>query len=204
MPTAQGEEYLQESLAIARQIGNRAHICQLHLSLGAVAGEQKNYVQAEEYLREGLTLARQIGLREWIGIFSLNLGDLAWLQGDSAKAEAYFQEGLMLARQIGHSWLLATILGDLGEIYFKQGRIDDASRAYNELLESAPQGNRELFAVAHYGLAQIAATHNELSEARWMGEASLKIFEEIRHPKAAEARDWFAALPAHGGGNDDL
>jgi transcriptional regulator with XRE-family HTH domain len=85
-----------------------------------------------------------------------------------------------------------------GEVYFKQGQLDAASQAYNDLLESAPQGNREMFAVAHYGLAQIAAMHNELSEARRMGRASLDIFEEIKHPKAAEARDWLAALSAQG------
>ena len=58
---AQAEIYLQEGLALAREMNHHTHIIGLLQSLGMLAQRQGNYHQAEAHLQEGLTLARSIG-----------------------------------------------------------------------------------------------------------------------------------------------
>jgi hypothetical protein len=52
----------------------------------------------------------------------------------------------------------------------------------------------QMTAVAQYGLAQVAALHGDVREARRLGEESLAGFEAIGHYWAEKARDLLRAL----------
>ena len=58
---SQAEDYFQEGLVIARQIGHREWISISLINLGSIAQKQGKYARAEVYLQEGLALAQQIG-----------------------------------------------------------------------------------------------------------------------------------------------
>ena len=191
---ARAEGYFREGLTIARQIGDRELISALLSNLGDVTGELGNYVQAEGYFQEGLALARQIGHREWVGALVLNLGSIAQKQGNYTKAEEYLQESLFIARQLGRPQMIAIVLYEHGTLYLNQRRVDEAEENFREMLITISGEDQDLFALAQYGLARVAAARGYIEEARGLGEVSLTALEAIGHRKAIEVREWLTMI----------
>jgi tetratricopeptide (TPR) repeat protein/transcriptional regulator with XRE-family HTH domain len=186
--------YYQEGLTIARQIGHREWISLLLINLGNVVAEQGDYLLAEEYLQEGLMLARQIGHREWISVLLVNLGLTARKQGNYAKAEAYLQESLTLTRQIGISQITANGLYEYGNLQLDQQHFEAASATFQDMLDTIPDGNQYLVALAQYGLARATAAQGNIQEAQKLGEISVATLEATRNRKANEVREWLDSI----------
>jgi tetratricopeptide (TPR) repeat protein/transcriptional regulator with XRE-family HTH domain len=192
----QAEAYFQEGLALARQIGHREWISALLTNLGEAADEKGNHVQAELYFQEGLTLARQLGHREWISILLTSLGSTMRKQGHHTQAEAYLRESLTLAKQLGRPEINSTTLYEYGILYLDQQKLEAAEAIFREMLNTTPEGDQDLSALAHYGLARIAATQGNVDEARQRGEVSVAVLETMGHHKAKEVRDWLDSITA--------
>ncbi len=187
----QAEAYFQEGLAIARQIGNRALICRLLGNLGAFAIGKGDYTQAECYLQEGIELARQFGHFD-LPVMLMNLGKAIEQQGDYYRANACFEESFELARSQGASWYMGAALIYWGELHLKYHQLNAAAIAYHKVisLNSGPERDLQLIALAYYGQAQIAALHGDFNEARRLGMDSLLALETIGDHKAKEVRQW--------------
>ncbi len=190
----QAEGYFQQGLTLARQIGHREQLCALLINLGEIADEEGDDAQAEAYFQEGLTLARQLGHREWISILLISLGSSAQRQGNYTRAEAYLHEGLDLARQIGRPRIICNALYEYGNLYLNLHQIAAAEAMFQETLNLLPEGDQELLARVRYGLARIAAIRSNIHEARYLGQASLTIFEAIGRRRAKEVRVWLEEL----------
>ncbi len=190
----QAEAYLQKGLTIARQIGHLEWISVLLLNMGEMAVDQGNYERAQTYYPEALALARQIGQRELIGILLTNMGKLAQKQGNYSKAGTYLLESLDLAQQIGRPRIICVCLYEHGNLYLKQQLLDAAEAAFAEMLTSIPEGDQELFALAYYGLAQVAAVKGNMQKARELGEVSVKALAVIGHRNAHEVRHWLSTI----------
>jgi tetratricopeptide (TPR) repeat protein/transcriptional regulator with XRE-family HTH domain len=191
---SQAEDYFREGLALARQIGHRELISLLLSNLGATVVEQGNYSQAEDYFREGLALARQIGHREWKSFLLINLGMAARKQREYERAEVYLHESLALAQSIGNPQIISTALYEYGNLYLDQKQIKKAEASFREMLSSIPEGDRELLALAQYGLARTDAAQGNIEDARRLGEASLTVLEKIGHRSAQEVREWLNSI----------
>jgi tetratricopeptide (TPR) repeat protein/transcriptional regulator with XRE-family HTH domain len=193
----QAEAYAQEALLLARQIGHRVQICRLLANLGGFAIGQGDYTQAERYLQEGIELARQFGHLD-LPLMLMNLGKAIGQQGDYNRANACFQESIELARHQGASWYMGAALIYWGELHLKYQQLEAAAVAFRKVisLNSEPeQRDLQLIAWAYYGLAQIAALHGEITEARCLGTDSLIALETIGDLKAEEVRHWLNSLP---------
>lgn len=188
------EGYFQEGLLLARKIGDREQICVLLLNLGDIASEEGKYALAEGYLHEGLSLARQLGRHELISILLINLGSIAQKQGNYAQAEEYLQEGLILARRLGRPRVTFNALYEYGNFYLNQQRLEAAEVAFREAITTIPEGDQELFALVHYGLARTAAARSDIREARRFGKASLTAFEAMGHRNTKEVREWLDSV----------
>ncbi len=192
----QAEAHFEEGLAIARQIGHRAQICRLLANLGAPLAAKGDYAQAERYLQEGVDLARELGNRDSLPFLLMNLGGAIGQQGDYSRANACFEEGVEVARHVGSPWLISAVLRDWGDIHLKYQQLDAAAAALNEVLTLTNSSGQDpyLIAQAEYGLAQIAALRGDISEARRLGTASMKTFEDLGHSKADEVSNWLQSL----------
>ncbi len=193
----QAEAYAQEALLLARQIGHRVQICRLLANLGGFAIGQGDYTQAERYLQEGIELARQFGHLD-LPLMLMNLGKAIGQQGNYNRANACFQESIALARHQGASWYMGAALIYWGELHLKYQQLEAATVAFRKVisLNSEPeQRDLQLIAWAYYGLAQIAALHGEITEARCLGTDSLIALETIGDLKAEEVRHWLNSLP---------
>jgi len=193
----QAEAYAQEALVLARQIGHRVQICRLLANLGGFAIGQGDYTQAEHYLQEGIDFARQFGHLD-LPLMLMNLGKAIGEQGNYSRANACFQESIELARRQGASWYMGAALIYWGELHFKYQQLEAAVIAFRKVisLNSEPeQRDLQLVAWAYYGLAQIAALHGEMNEARCLGTDSLLALETIGDHKTKEVRQWLNSLP---------
>ncbi|MBV9232337.1 MAG: tetratricopeptide repeat protein, partial [Chloroflexi bacterium] len=191
---AQAEAYYQEGLALARQIGYRELTCALLGNLGDIASEHGDYAQAQLYFQEGLALARQIEQRAWVSALLVNLGLTTRKQRNYKQAELYLQESLVLARQIDRPQIIAHALYEYGNLYLDQQRIQAAEAAFHEMLTIIPRGDRELNALARYGLAGVAYVQGNIQEAQKYGEASATALEGMGHSKAEEVRQWLQSI----------
>jgi tetratricopeptide (TPR) repeat protein len=193
----QAEAYLQEALALARQIGHRVQFCRLLTNLGGFAIRQGDYTQAERYLQEGIELARQFGHFD-LPLMLMNLGKAVGEQGDYHRANACFEESIELTRRQGASWYMGAALIYWGELHLKYQQLEAANIAFRKVisLNSGPeQRDLQLIAWAYYGLAQSAALHGDITEARSLGTDSLIALETIGDSKAEEVRLWLNSLP---------
>jgi tetratricopeptide (TPR) repeat protein len=117
-------------------------------------------------------------------------------QGNYSQAEVYLYEGLNLARQLGIPQIICNALYEYGNLYLDQKRIEIAKTCFLEMLSTIPEGSHELFALAHYGLARVAAAQSDIQGAQNAGEVSVKALEEMGHRKAQEVRNWLNSIMA--------
>ncbi|GCF11275.1 tetratricopeptide repeat protein [Dictyobacter arantiisoli] len=191
---SQAKGYYQKGLVIARQIGDREQICVLLTNLGDVLSEQGDLIQAEIYLQEGLILAREINHREWLSALLINLGVTERKKGEYKKAKHHIQESLNLAKQIGHPYFTGMILWEYGSLYLDQEKIEEAKNTFNEMLQIINPEYQDLFALANYNIARIAAIQGDMSLAQKLGEENVKALEMMHHRKAEEARRWLNSI----------
>ncbi len=190
----EAEKYFQEGLEIAHKIGHREWISGLLGNLGEAASEQGKYREAEKYFQEGLVFARKIGHLEWTSLLLSNMGLTIRKQGYYTQAEKYLAESLTLARQIGTSQITANALYEYGNLYLDQKKTENAEKTFREMLVIIPDGGQDLLALAQYGLARTVVDKGDIHEARWLGEASVTILEEIGHRKAQEVKIWLNTI----------
>lgn len=186
--------YLQEGLVLARQINHSEWTSAILSNLGDAAIEQGNYEQATLYLQEGLEIARRIEHREWISLLLHNLGITARKQKKYPLAEKYSQESLVLAQQIGIPQIICYILNEYGNLHLDQQLPDLAEQDFQEMLANAPEGGKDIIALAQYGLARVAGINGNTEEARQLGEQSAVTLDNIGHREAQNVERWLAAL----------
>lgn len=189
------ERYFQEGLSLAEETNDRARASHLLANLGALAGVGGDHPGALAYLDRGLKIAREIGHRENVSLLLTNLGVLSKDQGDFKEAAAFFEEALTLTLEMGHRRYEAVVLGKQGELLLLQEMWSAAREVLTKSLEIAREIHlQELVAAALYGLAQAAAWLGDWEEARENGKQSLSAYQEIKHPKADEVKEWLENL----------
>ncbi|MCW3099654.1 MAG: adenylate/guanylate cyclase protein, partial [Chthonomonadaceae bacterium] len=177
---ASARGYLEESLTIEREIGDRQGIAVSLNNLGAVAHNQGDYASARGYYEESLTIYREVGDRQGIAHVLGNLGLEADIQGDYASARGYHDESLTIQREIGNRQGIAMSLNNLGGTAHAQGDYASA-RAYQEesLTIRREIGNRQGIAQSLENLGDLAHDQGDYASARGYYEESLTIYGEI-------------------------
>lgn len=186
---------MQESLAIARELGYVRIICTSLLLRGYVACERGDYELAETYLQEALELMQNTDFPIERIFILCTLGLTALGRELYTQAAHYLHEGLALSGQAGMAVLITPIQIAWGRLYFKQQAWEAAEEAFTEALEKAQQtGFRLQIAQALGGLAHVAAARGNRAEARRKGNESLAILEAIEHRTKEEFRSWLVEI----------
>ena len=116
------EGYLAESLALAREAGDRTKICSLLTSLGLAAFNQGNWERTGTYLQDGLTLAREIGGRSRRATLLMSLAMVNIYQGASiVEIPSLLEESLALMQGLGHPEKFELLLSDQMGMFFDFG-----------------------------------------------------------------------------------
>ncbi|HEV2954353.1 MAG TPA: tetratricopeptide repeat protein [Candidatus Dormibacteraeota bacterium] len=84
--------FLEENLALERELGDLHSLARALNDLGALAIELGDYPSAAERLSEGLSVMRELGDRKGSALVLTNLGAMARYEGDRSGAAHFFQE----------------------------------------------------------------------------------------------------------------
>jgi predicted ATPase/class 3 adenylate cyclase/predicted negative regulator of RcsB-dependent stress response len=177
---ATARSLLEESLAIQRQLGDKAGIATSLSNLGTAAIHQGDIAMARALLEEGLAIRRELGDKVDI-VGSLNdLGAATIEQGDIASAHALLEEGLAIRRELGDKAGIAASLNNLSIVAIQRGAYAAARSFLEESLRLCQEvGDRWLNAVALDTLGDLTRTQGDHAAARALYEESLAISRQL-------------------------
>ena len=120
--------FLEESLAIRRELGDKLGIAVTLNTLGEVARAEGDYAKARSLYEESTALAREIGTQEIISANLTNLGAVAYHEGDFASARSFYMEALAITQELGHKAGISFSLDGFAAIVMRQGETERAAQ----------------------------------------------------------------------------
>jgi non-specific serine/threonine protein kinase len=126
--------YLDESLAIAREIGDKRRILMVLQPLGIAHHGQGNLAMARRYFDEALTLARELGDRREVAAALNALAQISREEGDLDTAEPLYEKVVDLARELGDREITAVGLLNLAMVSIGRGNGDRAAAMLADVL----------------------------------------------------------------------
>jgi tetratricopeptide (TPR) repeat protein len=177
--------YLQESLAHAQKLDQRAEVAFVLNFLGQVAVWQGEQEVAKQYLLESLAISRQLGDKSGMASAMDKLANLTHATfGEYAESKELATQSLALSRQVGRPDWVAYALDTLGYITFCLGEYDEAAAYYREslaLFESIDDQYGIAMALGGLGLVFWAIGGEKNLEALEYLQKSLLICRTIGH-----------------------
>jgi predicted ATPase len=175
------DAYLQESLALRRQLADQAGIAEVLVLFGRELSFRGDTVRATALLDEGLALYRALDDQWGIAEALDYLAELARNRGDYARALAMLEETLVLRRAVGDVYGISSSLYDLARM--AAAVQNDYPRAI-ALCEEALSIFRSLgeqlgIAAVLNNLADIADKLGDQARAIALYEESLGVFREL-------------------------
>ncbi len=119
-------DYLEQSLAILREIGDRAGEGVTLNNISQIYHAQSDYDAALNYLTQSLTILRETGHRAGEGQSLSNISLIYHACGDYDAALDYLTQSLAILREIGDRAGEGTTLNNIGNIYQARGDYDAA------------------------------------------------------------------------------
>jgi predicted ATPase/class 3 adenylate cyclase len=177
---AMARSLLEESLAIQRQLGDKADIAASLSNLGTAAIHQGDIVVARSLLEEGLAIRRELGDKVDIAGSLNDLGSAAMQQGDYVMARSLLEESLAIRRQLEDKAGIAASLNNVSMVAIQQ-RDYAAARSFLEesVRLSQDVGDKWLNAVALDSLGDLTRAQGDYAAARSLYEESLAICRQL-------------------------
>ena len=136
---AEAQVHLEESLAIAREIGDRAMIAFVYPPLGMAAIGLGDLTRARAHLEEAVALARELGKRRELAVALNSLAQLHRMEGRLSVAAPLYEEVLSLARELGDQDSIAIALLNLAMVSIDRSHAERARRMLLDALAIATQ-----------------------------------------------------------------
>ena len=156
----------QESLKLAKAIGDRAGEGATLNNLSQVYRARGDYETALRYLEEALAIQRAIGDRAGEGATLNNLSRIYHARGDDDTALRYLEESLAIRRAIGDRVGEGVTLNNLSQIYQARGDYDTALRYLEEsLVISRVTGDRAALCTQLFNMGLIYWQKNGRQQA---------------------------------------
>jgi CHAT domain-containing protein len=128
----QAIDFQQQSLAIARDLGNRQGEADSLGNLGNAYQSLGDYQQAIDFHKQSLAIARNLGDRQGEAISLNNLGVVYESIGDYQQATDFYQQSLAIARDLGNRQGEAISLNNLGDAWAAQNQPELAIIFYKD------------------------------------------------------------------------
>jgi len=125
----------EQSLSIARELGDRRAMGHALHGLGVLTAEQGDLAAARALIEEGLALSRAVGDRPFVGLALHNLGLFAVRENDEETARARIEESRQVWQELGSTPFLSLVANSLGDLARSRGRFAEAATHYRESLE---------------------------------------------------------------------
>lgn len=170
----------EESLALARELGDKHAVADSLRLLAAVAKDDYDYERAKALGEESLALFRELGDKLGIAAALRFLGFHAMTYDEFEAAMAAFEESLRLARALKDERGIAGSLHGLGGVPFQQARYEEAVALYEEALSLFRDlGDKWGMSSALGSLGAIARYRGDYERAAMLLEESLQMRREM-------------------------
>ena len=161
----QTHAYLEESLGMAREMGDPIFIANHLGTLSRLAFRRGDFSAARAYLTEALAIQHHLG-RSNADVVLERLGELALREGDYAQARPYLEESLARARKGGRLIISYWMLAHLAYVALRQG---DWARARSLFIEAQKNFKEAALKIGVVytveGLANLAVQQNQANQA---------------------------------------
>ncbi len=173
-------QYLDESFAIFKELGDRWGIALSLEGLGAAAWEQDDLATAGSCCAESVTIYRELGDKISLSFALAGLANVRQAQGNYDQAVTLCGESLALFREMGHRWGIAYSLNILGEVARCQNDYDRAKVQYEESLAVGREiGDKDRIAIACHNLAYVSHHQGDDPQAVALFSQSLILSQEV-------------------------
>jgi predicted ATPase/class 3 adenylate cyclase len=164
---------LEESLAIAREMGDKRRIEAVLQPLGMVCLGQGNVAAARGHLTEALAIARELGNKRELAAALNALGQLHRMEGQLDAAEPIYEDVLTIARELRDREIVAIGLLNLAMVSIGRGSGHRARAMLLEVLAIAGEiGSKPAIQSVLEVCAGLGASREEwASAARFFGAA---------------------------------
>lgn len=177
---AQAQVYLEDSLALCRELGDLSGVAGTLNSLGILAQVQGDYALAQRSFEESVALRQQLGDRAGAAVALGNLGVTFQNQGNHTRAAELYEESLSIKRALGDQAGMAMTLINLGAIALGQDDLAKAHPYLNESLQLGRElGDQQNIGICLNNLGMIALFQGDLERARACQEECLTIFQKL-------------------------
>jgi predicted ATPase/class 3 adenylate cyclase len=177
---AQARPFLDESLSIWRELGDKKGTAAALNTLGWLASQIGDLATARSLSEEALSRNRELGEKRGIAVALNNLGAVALHQSEYAAAIALYEESLALRREIGDRRGFAYVQVWLAWVHLQRGEYARATSILEEALAVLRELNDKQiisWALAHQGL--LAYDLGENDRAQVLLEESLALGREV-------------------------
>jgi tetratricopeptide (TPR) repeat protein len=134
----EAERQYRRTLAIRKQLGDRAGVATGYGQLGLLAQARGDYPDTERQFHRALAIREELGDRARMATSFHNLGVLAQLRGDYPEAERQNSRALGIRERLGDRAGLADSYAQLGTLAALRGEYPEAGTAV--LLRAGYQG----------------------------------------------------------------
>ena len=201
----EAQRFLEESLVIAQELGDRERTAMVIEELGCVASGKGDLVTARRYLEQALVLAQDHGDRRMLSSAITALAQLCRLEENLDSAARLYEQGLVLVRELGDRENIAIMLLNLAMVSIGRGSGDRARAMLQETIAIAEEiGSKAAGQSALEVSAGLAALQGEWERtARLFGAAEAQIAqtglkrepadEAFLRPQVARARQALGA-----------
>jgi predicted ATPase/transcriptional regulator with XRE-family HTH domain len=131
---AQARLYLEESLALKRQLADRPGIAAVLNSLGNVAVWQREFDNAVEIVQESLAIRQALNDSKGISQALINLGNIYSMTDEYQKALEVYTESLAISEKLNNKQGQASCLGSLARVFSMIEDYDKAGQLFEEAL----------------------------------------------------------------------
>ena len=189
----------EESLALARELGDQTGIARALLGCGLVTLGQGDFDAATALLEDSLNVSRKLNDKYMMALVLSNIGVLARRKGDYTKAVPLCDEGLTIFKTLGTKRQIAYVLGATGHAVRLQGDLERAAGLYRESLALFGEvGDKWIATDCIEGLALIASAqgkHERAARDFGAAEAVRETFGiTMPRPEAGDQERFWAAI----------
>lgn len=179
----EGERYMQESLSIARSIGDKKGISWALNGMGVLAHWRGWFSEAIRCYEESLALAREIGDQARVAGALNNIGLVKSELGLYDEAQAYLEEGRQIMEATGRRAGIFSSFINIGRLAQRRGHHEEARRLFSEAMVIGKEiGDRSSVASGLWTLGNLARLEGDYEEARRYFHESLSVSKEINFP----------------------
>ena len=176
----QAQTWLEESLALQRELGDERGAADVLVNLGTVALDRGDYPRSAALFEESLSLRRKLGDRWGIALALNNLGVVARARGDLAEAASLGEEGLGMFRALGDRAGVAMVLSNLGKVAEEGDAPAEAAEFYGESLALYRElGEKKSIALLGCRLGGISSIRGDHARAEALYDESLRLHGEL-------------------------